>query len=169
MTTVPATMPSYVAGYQSASRWHTSALQSVALESIMLPSRLRSDEQGRASLDELETVLSNDGKRRIAQLEFSAEDSSAFTGAVNGSGANDSRMNGYTNGLTDTDNDDISKLDIDMTPRMISFDGRRGPAMSGRLFSQVQALRGSWKSSVEIEDVNLAARDRFSQGPRVER
>ena len=53
------------------SQWHTSALLSLALESMTLPSRLRPDHGKCGSLDEMEALLNVNGNQRIATLKCS--------------------------------------------------------------------------------------------------
>lgn len=170
LTTLPATLPPYVT-MDGSSKWHTSALQLLALESVTLPTRLRSNQQGRSSFDDFETVLSNDGNRRIAQVNMSIKDPAELEDSVNGHGAqHDSRINGFTNGNYGQDEPESKDLDIDMQPKTANLTGERGTSTRrNHVFSQLQSLRGSWKSSLEMEDTNLAARDRFSHGPRIQR
>ncbi|KAH0133527.1 tubulin nucleotide-binding domain-like protein, partial [Aureobasidium melanogenum] len=55
-------------------------------------------------------------------------------------------------------------------PKIANLTGERGHHnRRTHVFSQLQSLRGKWKSSLEIEDTNLASRDRFGHGPRIER
>jgi hypothetical protein len=169
LTTLPDALPSYI-NLNASSKWHTSALQLLAMESMTLPTRLRSGQQGRSSFADIETLLNNDGNRRVAQLNMSIKDPADLDGEENGHAAqHDSRMNGYTNGNHSHDDAETKDLDIDMQPKTANLTGERGPSKSGtHVFSQLQSLRGHWKSSLEIEDTNLAARDRFGHGPRIE-
>jgi len=166
VTTNPSSLPSYINGFDASSRWHSSALQMSALETMTLPSRLRTTNSARQTLASFEATLNNDGKRLIANLSASATDPSKLSGASNGHSGTDSRINGY-------DGDDAasskSKLDIDFTPPPPSFDptARRERIMQGALFGAVKSLRGKWLSSLEVEETNIAARDRFGSGPRV--
>jgi hypothetical protein len=170
LTTLPDVLPSYV-NLNASSKWHTSALQLLALESMTLPTRLRSGQQGRSSFADIETLLSHDGNRRVAQLNMSIKDPAELDGEANGhTTQHDSRMNGYTNGNHGHDDAETKDLDIDMQPKTVNLTGERGPSGSRtHVFSQLQSLRGKWKSSLEIEDTNLAARDRYGHGPRIER
>lgn len=71
---IPSTpLPTYVR-LDRDSQWHTSALMSVALESMTLPARLRVDTQRRGLLGDLEAALNVNGNQRIAQLECSILD-----------------------------------------------------------------------------------------------
>lgn len=169
LTSSPTTLPDYIRNFDAASRWHTSALQTAAIESITLPSRLRTTQSARATLDNLEATLDNDGKRRIANLDLSAEDPSGLDSSLNGHGSNDGRHNGHTNGHVEDEEIHTAHLDIDLTPSIARFDGQREPHRRNSIFGQVQSLRGKWKSTIEIEEVNMAARDRFGSGPRITR
>lgn len=164
---MPAHLPTYLSGFDQSSRWHTSATQLAAIESVAIPSRLRQTESGRATLDDFEAILGDNGKRRIAQLEYSVEDPAILDGSSNGNGYHDSRMNGRGHDDQE-DNANVAHLDIDTTPTVPNLDGRRMPPRRNHIFSQVQSLRGKWKASIEIEDINQAARDRKSQGPRIQ-
>jgi hypothetical protein len=169
LTTLPDVLPSYI-NLNASSKWHTSALQLLAMESMTLPTRLRLGQQGRSSFADIETLLNNDGNRRVAQLNMSIKDPADLEGETNGHATqHDSRMNGYTNGNHSHDDAETKDLDIDMQPKTANLTGERGPSKSRtHVFSQLQSLRGKWKSSLEIEDINLAARDRFGHGPRIE-
>ncbi|CAD0082022.1 unnamed protein product, partial [Aureobasidium vineae] len=169
LTTLPDALPPYV-NLNGSSRWHTSALQLLALESMTLPTRLRSGQQGRSSFADIETLLSNDGNRRVAQLNMSIKDPAELEGEANGHATqHDSRMNGFTNGNHGHDDAEAKDIDIDMQPKTANLTGERGHnSRRTHVFSQLQSLRGKWKSSLEIEDTNLASRDRFGHGPRIE-
>ncbi|GAM90790.1 hypothetical protein ANO11243_088350 [Dothideomycetidae sp. 11243] len=136
LTTVPAALPNYITGFDSGSRWHTSALQMTAIESISLPSRLRHDLSARSSLDEFEAILSNGGKRRLAMLDLRVRQTSV---ATNGDAQHhDDLLTGQTPG--------------------------RGSMSQPRthVFSQIQSLRGVFKSSLELADLNQSSRDKRS-------
>ncbi|TIA44226.1 tubulin nucleotide-binding domain-like protein [Aureobasidium pullulans] len=169
LTTLPDVLPPYV-HLNGSSKWHTSALQLLAMESMTLPTRLRAGQQGRSSFADIETLLSNDGNRRIAQLNMSIKDPSELEGEADGNaGQHDSRMNNFTNGNHGHDDSNTKDLDIDMQPKTANLTGERGnDHRRTHVFSQLQSLRGKWKSNLEIEDTNLASRDRFGHGPRVE-
>ncbi|KAG2168295.1 hypothetical protein JADG_008034 [Aureobasidium aubasidani] len=172
LTTLPDVLPPYV-HLNGSSKWHTSALQLLALESMTLPTRLRVGQQGRSSFADIETLLSNDGNRRIAQLNMSIKDPSELEGEADGNaGQHDSRMNNFTNGNHGNhghDDSNTKDLDIDMQPKTANLTGERGnDHRRTHVFSQLQSLRGKWKSNLEIEDTNLASRDRFGHGPRIE-
>ena len=66
-------LPQYVL-FDRNSQWHTSALLSVALESVTLPTRLRRGVRKRWFLDDIEAALNVNGNQRIAQLQCSILD-----------------------------------------------------------------------------------------------
>ncbi|GAB7361876.1 hypothetical protein MBLNU230_g1915t1 [Neophaeotheca triangularis] len=72
LTNSPAPLPSYTS-LDTSSRWHTSALQAMLMETATLPSRLRTREPAHTSLDHTELALSTTGNRRIAAASLSAE------------------------------------------------------------------------------------------------
>ena len=73
-TSIPLTkLPQYVL-FDRDSQWHSSALLSVALESVTLPTRLRRGVRKRWFLDDLEAALNVNGNQRIAQLQCSILD-----------------------------------------------------------------------------------------------
>lgn len=168
LTTSPSRLPSYLSLYP-ASKWHTSALQALALESLTLATRLRSTIPGRASLDEYETVLSNDSTRKIATAHFSAQDPAILDSASKSAEKSDSRIhNNHTNGSAQDSETASLELDVDLQPDTLPSAARRqAGARKNHVFSRVESLRGKWRAAVEIEDLNLASRDRYAHGPRV--
>lgn len=166
LTTLPTSLPSYIS-MNGASKWHTSALQVLALETITLPTRLRGNENGRASFGDVETVLSNDGNRRIAALSLSLEDPAVHETAANGDERHAS--NGHFNGDAEDSETVAPELDIDMYPDVTAAVGGRPRTTKTHVFSQLQSLRGKWLSTLEIDDTNIASRNRFSNAPRVQR
>lgn len=168
LTTSPSRLPSYLS-LDPTSKWHTSALQALALESLTLATRLRSTIPGRASLDEYETVLSNDSTRKIATAHFSAQDPAILDSASKSAEKADSRIhNNHTNGSAQDSETASPELDVDLQPDTLpSVVRRQAGARKNHVFSRVESLRGKWKAAVEIEDLNLASRDRYAHGPRV--
>ena len=69
----PKRLPDYV-GLDHSSEWHTSALLETAVESVMLPSRMRAESQQRRTLNDLEAALNVNGNQRIARLQCSVFD-----------------------------------------------------------------------------------------------
>lgn len=92
---VPRQLPHYV-NLQRSSQWHTSALLSMALESMTLPSRLRPDQTKRGLLGDMESALNVNGNQHIAGFQCKVLDASkteSRTAAVLG-GSNDERVPG---------------------------------------------------------------------------
>lgn len=163
LTNAPARLPSYLA-MDSSSTWHTSALQAALLETATLPARLKADENGRASLDELEMTLTGDGKRPIAEAALSAADPTKLSGGVALNGEHDNRV---SNGGNGTANDDACHpLDIAFMPETPRTSSSQPMARRPKTYTNIESSRGAWKSSLEIQDVNLASRDRYMSGPR---
>ena len=159
ITSVPASLPTYLT-LNGSSPWHTSALEAVAVESITLPTRLRTSEGSRATFDQMETTLNNDGHRRIASAAISVDDPSKLEDNMEVDGHHDSRM---TNGLTQEDDEATeTKLDIDLFPNMAGNPGRR-LGRKRHTFSRIESLRGHWKSARDIESSNENSRDRFNR------
>ncbi|PNS15223.1 Protein dml1 [Sphaceloma murrayae] len=161
LTTLP-TLASYISAFEAASKWHTSALQLSALETLTLPTRLRLDQSSRSTFSDMESLLSNSGTRRLASLSFSAS-SSSFT-SPNGAttnGNHDPRLRTTNGTAQEEDSDPTNLADLDMTflPSTPSPSPRR---RRDQTFSTVLSLRGMFKSSLEIDDLNQSSRDRFS-------
>ncbi|KAK4986980.1 mtDNA inheritance, partitioning of the mitochondrial organelle [Elasticomyces elasticus] len=170
LTNIPSASPSYLS-VDTASAWHTSALQATALETATLPTRLRTD---RSSPDDLEALLCNDGTRRIASLSLSIADPLALheqTEPDQRAQPRDRRTNGYTNGFDHTngaDTPDRETLDIDLHPRDSNLAGdARRLGSRPHIFDCAETLRGRWKRDGEVARANLDARDRFAEGTRV--
>ncbi|KAK0935643.1 mtDNA inheritance, partitioning of the mitochondrial organelle [Friedmanniomyces endolithicus] len=169
MTSLPAQLPAYVS-LDAENKWHTSALQAAFIESITLPTRLRRNQEGRASFDMLETTLSNEGNRRVAATSLSViECSSEAAGSVQSSGHHDIRMtNGRTTVAEDSAEDEAPKLDIDFFPdsATIATGGRTTPGRGTHTFSNVTTLRGQPEPVDDQASIEAAYRDRMGEGPR---
>ena len=66
----PIPLPQYIQ-LDRDSQWHTSALLSLPLESLTIPSRLRPDQETCVSFNEMEALLNVNGNQRIASLKCS--------------------------------------------------------------------------------------------------
>jgi hypothetical protein len=162
ITSTPAHLPSYVT-LDTNSRWHTSALQAAMIESITLPTRLQQSQASRATFDQLETTLTNDGNRRMATTGMScSEPSQASANRTRVNGDHDSRMvNGLDDGPDHGGSSEQPKLDIDFFPETVVASGM----ILGRrahTFSNITALRNHADGEHEHE----AGLGRFSEGPR---
>lgn len=165
VTSLPASLPGYVT-INGSSPWHTSALGAIAVESITLPSRLRTSELGRATFDQLEATLNNDGHRRIVTAAMSLDDPVHLQDQLDENTIRDARM---TNGIDEDYVEEHHKLDINMFPNMRSLTTASGSRLARRahLFSKIESLRGQWRSDAEVEQAHERARDPFASGPRI--
>lgn len=164
---VPSKLPEYLA-IDGSSRWYTSALQAASIESVTLPSRLRSSQSARATFDDLETTLNGDGKRRIAASSISAKDPAQLEAPV-ANGQHDARLTNGQHHDEDFEKEE-EKLDLELFPTLPhNPSSRRRNARRSHTFSRLETLRGTWRATNEIQQSNQQARDRFasSDGPRV--
>jgi hypothetical protein len=160
-----AQFPTYLS-LDASSPWHTSAVQTAMIESITLTARLRETESARATFDQIETTLNDDGNRRIVAAGMSLDDPSHLQ-EMNDAAGKDTRM---TNGVTEQNEDDyeIANVEIDMFAGMHSFSNESGRRLGGRThpFSLLESLRGPWKAEDDIDNANVNFRNRFNNGPR---
>lgn len=175
---VPATkLPEYVR-LDHDSQWEVSALLSAAQETMSLPSRLRPEGQQRTSLGIMELALNVNGNQRIAQLQYSAQDTFApLTTPSKTQESNDERLRSVTtHALVNEDTLDISdtKFDIDLSgsdPKS-SLSGNKS---SNHIFGAVECLRGGQggPDREEFEDDDDLAfsrkKIRFAGMPVIER
>ena len=110
--TVPSVLPPYVE-MDRQSPWQRSALLATAVESATLPSRLRDNAGRTGRLGDLNAFLNIEGKRNIAQLQFSA-----------------------TNPAVALMKDPLAQEDMDL----FGFEGPDGSA--GHTFGVVKCIRG---------------------------
>ena len=165
ISSVPISSPGYLS-FEASSPWHTSALEAAFVESIIVPARLRSSESARASYDQLETTLNNDGNRRLAAAAMDVDDPANVQNDAELDGQHDTRMtNGITNGHHESEE---PSPDIVMFPNMMGNVNTGGRRLGRRphVFSKIESLRGHWKPTSEIESSNADSRDRFGDGPR---
>jgi hypothetical protein len=107
LASLPRTLPGYI-NLEPQSKWVTSALQCAALESALLPVRLRHDPAQHVSLDLLESILNSTGNQRVFDLQLSSHHH-GVNGVNNG-------INGVADGLRSED----GTLDIDFAPDVAS-------------------------------------------------
>ena len=163
LSNAPARLPSYLS-MDASSPWHTSALQAALIETTTLPARLKDDEIGHASFDELEATLSGDGKRPILEAALSASDPTKLSGGAAVNGDHDRRLANGANGTSDNDAD--TALDIAFMPDTPRILGSQSAPGRPKTYTKTESTRGAWKSSLEIQDANLASRDRYVSGAR---
>ncbi|KAF2766345.1 tubulin nucleotide-binding domain-like protein [Teratosphaeria nubilosa] len=143
----PGVLPRYVR-VDAGSRWHTSALQAVLVESVSLPMRLRVAEAGRATFDAVEGALCNGGKRTVVSAGLSVDEGGGVDARA------DARVgNGVTNGChREDDEDGLEELDIDffpdftLSPEPNSTRSRPRP----HIFSTTTTLRSNTTSSSSL-------------------
>jgi hypothetical protein len=140
--------------------WHTAALQAIALESATLPSRLKTTtERSRTTLDDIEGTFTNEAKRNILQLEFTAKDPEAEGDyQINGTG-HDTRI---VNGIVDSDDSPIepSRLNIDLFRIPPST---QRPVNRMHTFSRINLYRGTWPLDRDVEDREVNQRGRLQR------
>lgn len=147
---VPERLPARIQ-LDPASRWHTSALLAAAVESALLPSRLR-DPTRRETLGGMAEVLNAMGKQSVAglQMSFARPESEAQTGT-------------RQKKLSEEELSEGVQLDIRFTPSdQLEPHARSNGFTRPRVFSQLIASRGY--GDEEAEDVEMD-----EQGRRVRR
>ncbi|KAF2104238.1 protein DML1 [Rhizodiscina lignyota] len=157
--------PSYL--HVDKSMWQIGALQAAAVESCTLPARLRPVDGRMVLLGDLELALNRDGVRKVSELEYGAASASALSGASAANGDGDHRM---MNGAVNDDQDAPSKIDrfeirlfsADQQQARTHLNGHGGT--EDHIFGRAESLRGTWKPTIEIEEGNIASRDRFASG-----
>ena len=164
LTSLPAPLPSYLS-MNAESKWHTSALQAAIMESATLPTRLRQQASGRATFDQLETTLSNEGNRRLAAARLSVGESVELAAQANGH--HDTRMvSGLANGVEDARQDETPKLDVDFFPDTDPVATGRTLGRRPHVFSNITTLRGHLETNDDADDTEALLRDRLGEGPR---
>lgn len=166
LSTLPSVLPKNLT-LDASSRWHTSALQAMIVESLTLPARLKDDEQGQARMGEMEMALGGDGRRPIVDASLSVSDPFDLPGAVATDQTHDIRIaNGSaTNGNSTFEHTKPSRVDfLPSLPR--SAVSRRTSLSRPKTFTRVEAARGPWHSTLEIQEANLTSRDRYAAGAR---
>lgn len=165
----PKALPTYLSAFDQTSRWHTSALQAAALESLTLPSRLRT---GGVSLAQMEAVFNNGGNRRVAQVRMSVAEAGALGQALE---EREEAARGPGGGGEEQDEEeeeggmDLSRLGPEAQMLRQERSGGAGGRKTQKLFGRVESLRGQWEADARIEAGNRKARERFGGGPLVQR
>ena len=149
-------LPQYVF-FDRNSQWHSSALLSVALESVTLPTRLRRGVRKRWFLDDLEAALNVNGNQRIAQLQCSILDpkDAPLVSAIS-YGSTDDRASSGNNNILDKE-DGLrfaeSKFDMDFT-----FGNTRSTSriatqhnVSDHIFSTIETTRTKVETAKDEE------------------
>lgn len=135
------TSPSYLT-HPLNSRWQTSALQAMALESVTLPARLRAhSDTVRGLMSDIEPTFINEVKRNVLQLSMSVSKPPDDAPRVNGTSDHDSRMiNGYDHDAMPAEPE---KLDISLFRCTLGITGQNRPATHrDHAFAQTVISRG---------------------------
>ncbi|PVH97753.1 tubulin nucleotide-binding domain-like protein [Periconia macrospinosa] len=163
MTNIPKSLPSYLS-IDPNSPWHIGALQCVGLESMTIPSRLRTSDGRRGTLQDLEDTFNSTGKRRIVKLSMSIADPGVLSQKTS-SDIERAEKAGSTGShrASSGEEDALSQYDIDMFTK----DYRIGVAKSGKkehVFGCAEVSRGEWNLADDRDP-----HDRFGDGPAIQR
>ena len=138
------------------SQWHISALLSMALESMTLPSRLRPDKQRRGLLGDIEAALNVNGNQRIAQLQCAILDpETELPRSVNGYAIRDDRAPSNTiHAMIKEDDVEITTSHLDMNlstgyPGLSSYASKHDA--SDHTFGAVENMRGKLHEAQDQE------------------
>ncbi|KAF2203076.1 mtDNA inheritance protein dml1 [Delitschia confertaspora ATCC 74209] len=169
ISSAPFKAPPYLSMDHS-SHWHRGALQAIALESMILPSRLRSSNSGNGTLQDLEETINSTGNRRIAKLQMSIanpdlleEKSNVKTAQAEKAGAKYRKLNGKSH--DDDDDEELPEFDMDVFTIDYKIDSRKAQKRE-HIFGRAETYRGEWDISKNSE---RDPHDRFSQRPAVQR
>jgi hypothetical protein len=131
------------------SQWHVSALLASAVESVMLPSRMR-DASKRETLGGLAEVLNAMGKQSVAGLQMSVDRPEATEGQRGGARLRQLSEEELSEGV---------QLDLRFTPSdQLDSYSRSNGFYKPRVFSQVISSRGYDDEEVEDMEVDEAGR-----------
>lgn len=133
------------------SPWHVSGLFSTALETMTLPSRLRSRNGQRETLDQLASAINVNGNQNIAKLQMSITnkpESEKEQGSSNHSAEQkDVRMRESNGHYLGDHSEELEPFDMDFFPSSELRTGvyTRGPKVTkeAHIFGQVESSRGS--------------------------
>ncbi|RDW71339.1 tubulin nucleotide-binding protein [Coleophoma cylindrospora] len=153
--TLPSRLPTYV-NMNIRSSWHVSGLLSAAMESMTLPSRLKSGTPSRELLDHTGNALNINGNQTIARLRMSIQQKpEAESTRINGdrhqppdirAQSRDTRMPTRNQSKASPeagDKDDPDVFDMDFFPANIQeVAGARGMSKKPHVFGQAENWRG---------------------------
>ena len=155
------------------SEWQTSALLSMALESMTLPSRLRPDEQRRGLLGDIEAALNVNGNQRIAQLQCTMLDpETELPRTVNGYASHEDRApSDSIHAMIKEDDVELATSHLDMN---LSTGNRRSLTYasqhdtSDHPFGAVENTRGKLQEArnqeLDEDEINYARKRRRLAG-----
>lgn len=137
----PVDRPSSYVHWDPSSQWHLSALLSMAVETMTLPTRQRGSGE-RTTLDALETSLNVNGNQRIAGLQCSVRHRSTVESPDEfiASKANNSRQ-------------PVASLNSQMINHDMDLSGTSGQGSSESISGRVDSLRG-YSRSEEMNDMD---------------
>ncbi|KAH7360542.1 tubulin domain-containing protein [Rhexocercosporidium sp. MPI-PUGE-AT-0058] len=164
--TIPSMMlPSYVM-IDPKSRWNVGGLLSTAYETMTLPSRLRIQNVGRKSLDELVNVLNVNGNQNIAKLRMSIDQKSVPNGnnlarlEVRGQ-SRDTRLPSQERRIEDIpspEDKELKTLDMDFFPTETGEQSRgRRAVKEPHVFGQAETYRADDQKENEVEEADEEA------------
>ncbi|KAH6644632.1 protein DML1 [Boeremia exigua] len=160
----PAKLPKYLS-FDATSPWHVSALQAVGMESMTISSRLKDSNGRHGTLQDVEDTINSTGRRRIAKFGMSIADPNVLSeNAKDALGAAGKDKSALLEHQSRSDNQ-MSSFDIDAFSKdyKLAFIKER---KREHIFARAEAYRGAWQMS---DDSGRSPRDRFGDGPAVER
>jgi hypothetical protein len=140
-------------------------MQSIAMESMTIPSRLRSS---RGTLQDLEETVNSTGKRRIAKLEMSVADPDVL------SEKSSDRNDGAEKVSSSISRHDSEENDEHMTNFDMEFFTKDYRVANARrhkkehIFGRAEISRGEWNLSEDGGQIR-DPHDRFNKGPALQR
>ncbi|KAI9789555.1 MAG: mtDNA inheritance, partitioning of the mitochondrial organelle [Peltula sp. TS41687] len=169
MADPPANLPEYIALDEHA-EWHTSALLCTALETVTLPSRLKSTNGLCSTLSELEAFLRGNGNQPIAKLRLEVE-SSAEQNGYRQEHRDASFPGPYRESRDEAQTEKLSNLElntgIDMDSSGREYDRARSRKKPAHVFSGAVVVRNQKISEEMLPDgVNIPNGERLSSYPQ---
>jgi hypothetical protein len=164
MSNNPVKLPSYLS-LDSTSPWHIGAMQSIAMESMTIPSRLRSS---RETLQGLEETVNSTGKRRIAKLEMSVADPDVLSEK---SSDHIDRAEKVGSLILPQDSEEINDRMTSFDMEFFTKDYRVANTRRHKkehIFGRAETSRGDWNVSEDGGKIS-DPHDRFSKGPALQR
>ena len=137
----PDNHPPYLS-MEYSSKWHTSALQAAIVESISLPSRLRSTASSRSLLADMEQIfIATSIYRKILQAEMSVnnKEESHVNGVTDDAHHDEEHDLVHEDTRGNTQNDSSSALDMSFFPNTTT---QRASSSQSHLFSRLNVTRG---------------------------
>ena len=153
---LPARLPEYIQ-IDHESQWHTSAMLSMALETMTLPSRIKENEFEHGFLNDMEATLNLNGNQRIAWAQCSVlEPKTLVTPSARIRGDSDPRAPSSVHGPVVEKSDKEStnvNLDVDFSGGALVSLQTDEPHLSGQVFGALDCLRGRPAEQEHAEDV----------------